>query len=92
MQWAGSPEHPDAVGGRRGVRPASLLPHPPPQPQAHQLRQQCLAQYLLLLGCEAGGELDVKEDEKVPFLGWVLWQWHPLTWHLLEVLGTEMGG
>lgn len=61
------------------------------QPSAHQLCQQCLAQHLLLLGCEAGGELDVEEDEEIPFLSGVLRQWHPLTWHLLEVLGTETG-
>lgn len=46
---------------------------------------------MLLLGCEVGGELDVEEDEEIPLLSGVLRQWHPLTWHLLEVLGTETG-
>lgn len=83
--------------GRGGIRPRSPSP-PPAQPPAHpsyELRitlcQQRLAQHLLLLGCEAGGELDVEVNEEVPLLGGVLRQWHPLPWHLLEVLGAEIG-
>lgn len=33
--------------------------------------------------------MDVKENEEVPLLGRILRQWHTLTWHYLEVLGTE---
>lgn len=56
-----------------------------------ELGQQRLAEHLLLLGCEAGGELDIKEDEEVPLPGGILGQWHPLTWHDLEVLRAEAG-
>lgn len=68
--------------------PASPL-HPCSCSGPPELGQQCLAQHLLLLGCEAGGELDVKEDEEVSLLAGVLRQWHPLTWHNLEVLRVD---
>lgn len=51
--------------------------------------QQCLTQHLLLLGCEAGGKLNVEEDEEVSLFGGVLRHWHPFTWHLLKILGTK---
>lgn len=43
------------------------------------------------MGCEAGRELDVKEDEEISLLGGILRQWHPLTWHHLEILRAETG-
>ena len=77
--------------GRGGVRPCSPSPTAAQAPAhlSYELHQQRLAQHLLLLGCEAGGELDVEVNEEVPLLGGVFRQRHPLPWHLLEVLGAE---
>lgn len=83
--------HPGAGGaGARSGPAAASSPRSSPSPP--ELRQQRLAQHLLLLGCEAGGELDVEEDEEVPLPGGLLWQRHPFPRHLLEVLGAETGG